>query len=193
MSISFKRTARWCVSGMMLSALLALTGCGLFGGRKEKPPEPLVAQRSKEELRCPDFTMIGDTQDFVAFDGRGVSIDNLRYHISLKSIDGKCDYTHRNAGLTLSVKTASTVLIGPAMPKDETVTAPFFIVVARPDGSIITKSVQTVTFDHATKADRRRLEDVSLKLPDDVEGPELDILVGFQLTPAQLERNRSYR
>lgn len=193
MSISFKRTARWCVGSVVLAAMLSLAGCGIFGGRKEKPPEPLVAQRSKEELRCPDFVMIGDTQDLVEFDSKGTTIDDLRYHISLEGIEGKCEYTHRNAGLTVSVKTTTTALLGPAIGKDEEVKVPFFVAIARPDGTIVTKNVQTVTFEHATKVDRRWLKEISLTLPDDIEGPELDILVGFQLTPAQLERNREYR
>ena len=70
---------------------------------------------------------------------------------------------------------------------------PIFVVVSHGEDKIIKKWVQTIQVEPHTGFDRQWLPDLTLQLPSDVDGPELDILVGLQLTRAQLERNREYR
>jgi len=196
MRSSNRRAAQWCAFSIILPVALTLAGCGLFRGKPKPvsgPTEQSGPVRSKEELDCPYFSMVGDTQDLVVFDGKGTTIDNLVYHVTLESIEGKCEYMRRNSALTLSVKVTTTTLIGPVKSKDDKLEVPIFVAATRGDRSIVVKKVQTVTLDRRTGVERTWVGDVSFDLPDDVAGPELDILVGFQLSHAQLERNREFR
>ena len=203
MRVSVRRTAQLCAWSLLVGSMLALAGCGIFGHGKPKSNkgplatasgQPQERQRSKKELSCPYFSMVGDTQDDVVFDGKGTTIDDLRYHVSLEQIEGRCDYEKRNSSLTLSIKVTTTTLAGPALGKDAgKIDVPIFVVVSHGEDKIIKKWVQTIQVEPHTGFDRQWLPDLTLQLPSDVDGPELDILVGLQLTRAQLERNREYR
>lgn len=202
MRVSIRRTARMCAWSILAGAALVLAGCGLFGNSKPAPNKgpfagasaPEGRQRSRQELSCPYFSMMGDTQDNVVFNGKGTTIDDLRYHVSLEQMESRCEYSKRNSVLTLSIKVTTTTLIGPAMEKNpEKIKVPIFVVVSQGENRIIKKWVETVEVEPRTGYDRQWLPDLTFDLPGNVDGPELDVLVGFQLTHSQLERNREYR
>ena len=125
--------------------------------------------------------------------GPGRDIIDILVEADMSNLRAACEYDD----LRVDVDTAFEIIAARG-PKAETnrVIIVFFAGVISPDGRVIAKE----TFESRVEfpQNRRRvgvLEQVTQRIPlaAQVAGPDYQILVGFQLTPDQLEYNESRR
>ena len=160
---------------------LALAGCGLFS--EAAPPQA-----------CPDAVILADAKNVTLYrEGPGRDLTDVEFEGEIARIVGSCQYGKRELTVTLVADLVATR--GPAAP-DAEATLPFFVAITDEARNIVAKKV----FDSAIPIPRgqrragvrEEIEQV-IPLPEGEPAPYYEIVVGFQLTPEQLERNRRAR
>ncbi len=159
--------------------LLALPGCGGTSGEQFAPP-------------CPVASIPRDFGDLHRFRGNGRDLTDSVLEGRITGLDGSCT----RDGPTTTVATVSVgieLTRGPAAP-GRTTDVSYFVAVSEGE-QIIDKRVYTLHAEFPANTDRLRLagDQVELRLPVTPEktAAAYRVSVGFQLTPAELEVNRS--
>ncbi len=164
---------------LMMLALFALAGCS--GG--PKPGEVALA--------CPKVGIVRELQEITQFrPGGHQDLSDMSTRAALAEYSGNCDYDRD--GVTMSLNLFVVAERGPALQGD-TATYRYFVAVARPGEEIPATKTEfdtTVTFP---KGQNRVLykEELAPKipLPKDANAKDWQVMVGFQLTPEQLDFN----
>ena len=170
--------------GLLLATALvvALAGCNPFA---DPPPCPRVSILKEARV----LTLYGD--------GPGREAPDVAFELELRNVASDCDYDLDDSGggveVTFSLPIRATR--GPAAGSDR-VSAPFFVALADPSRQIIAKEVFTaeIVFE-ADSANARTVEEMEQWIPlgPGEIGARYETLVGFQLTPAQLEDSQRPR
>jgi hypothetical protein len=168
--------------GALLALPLALTlGLSACGG----PDLP------KFPPACPQTGIISDAADVTTFRGNGTDLTDMVVDGQIKGISGKCqlnDLTHLHT--TISVNLDLTR--GPAS-SSRTVPVSYFVSVSRGD-TVLDKQIYTIPVAFPSNTDHVQLtgDQIDMVLPVDqkLSGAAYRVLIGFQLTPAELEFNR---
>ena len=166
-----------------LAAALAATlaGCGLFGA--EGPPRA-----------CPDAVILADAKRVTLYrEGPGRDLTDVQFEGEIVQIGGTCTYGKRDLTVTLVADLVATR--GPAADEAQA-NLPFFVALTDETRSIVAKKV----FESAVPIPRgqrragvrEEIEQV-IPLPEGEPVPYYEVVVGFQLTPEQLEQNRRSR
>ena len=141
---------------------------------------------------CPTSGILTDAADLTQFRGTGTDITDMVVDGRITGLGGKCsldDAKHLRTTLTVNLDLNR----GPASA-NRSVDVLYFLSVSKGQ-SILDKRVYRLTANFPGNADRARVQsdEVDLVLPIDakVQGDSYSILVGFQLTPAELAFNRS--
>ena len=164
---------------LIATAALALGGCSAFSGEKL-------------DLACPKVGILNDAARVTLFrtgPGSGGPADVVAHGV-VGDYSGSCTYDE--TGVTIDVSLALVAERGPAMVGDQAALS-YFVAIARPDGSIATKQVfpTTIVFPgNAPRAGSREDLQPHIPLPRGQDARGYQLLVGFQLTPDQLEYNR---
>ena len=161
-------------------AVLSTGACGFFDGT---PPPP-----------CPEVALLANTERLVQFrPGPGRDIIDIVTEAQITNLRSACEYEDFRVDVN-----AAFEIIATRGPKAGTasVTIPFFVAVVRPDGRVVAKKVFESKVDFPKG--RRRVglrESVEERVPlsSQTLGRDYQILVGFQLTPDQLEYNQLRR
>ena len=168
-------------AGPVVALALALAGCGMFGD--ESVPRA-----------CPDAMILVDARHVTLYrDGPGRDLTDVEFEGEIARIAGDCTYDDDELRVTLVADLVATR--GPAAP-DAEANLPFFVAITDEARNIVAKKV----FDSAIPIPdgrrragvREEIEQV-IPLPADEPAPYYQIVVGFQLTPEQLEQNRRGR
>lgn len=167
----------------MAFAGLALAGCSGLG---LTPPSPQEAA-----LACPRVAIVRDLQEVTQFrPGAGRDVSDAVSRAALLDYAGNCEYT--SDGVTVNLKLTLLAERGPALQGTEA-SYRYFVAVARPGEEV---PVAKTEFDVAigfpagqTRVMREEELTPKIPLPKDSNAKEWRILVGFQLTPDQLEYN----
>lgn len=158
--------------------LAALAGCGLFGADG--------APRA-----CPDAVILADAKRVTLYRaGPGRDLTDVEFEGEIARIGGTCKYG--KGDLTVTLVADLVVTRGPAAAEAQA-NLPFFVAVTDEARSIVAKKV----FESAIPVPRgqrragvrEEIEQV-IPLPAGEPAPYYEIVVGFQLTPEQLEQNR---
>ncbi|MBH62864.1 MAG: hypothetical protein CL569_10550 [Alphaproteobacteria bacterium] len=159
---------------------LALGACSYFDSSTPPP--------------CPNVSILAGSERLVLFkDGPGRDIIDILFEADMSGLRAACEYDD----LRVDVQT-SFEIIAARGPKSDTARATlvFFAAVVDPDGRVVAKE----TFDSRIEfpSGRRQIgvrEEMVQRIPlsTQIRGPEYQVLVGFQLTPDQLEYNQSRR
>jgi hypothetical protein len=170
---------RFLAAASLLGPLLALAGCG--GPDPDRFPPP-----------CPQPSIPRDLGDLHVFRGAGRDITDNILDGRITGISGSCKRdTTAVTVVTLSVDLNLTR--GPANPS-RTADVSYFVAVSDGD-TILDKQVYTIPAEFPPNTERLRLEgdQVQLRLPVTPQktAAAYRVTVGFQLTPAQLEINRT--
>ncbi len=161
---------------------LALGGCSSFSG-------------DKLDLACPKVGILADTAKVTLFRpgaGRNAGPTDVVAHAVVGDYSGSCTYDE--TGVTIDVSLALVAERGPAMV-DTQVPLNYFVAISKPDGSVVTKNVFPTTIDfpgNAPRAGSREDLQPHIPLPRGQDARSYRVLVGFQLTPDQLEYNRRF-
>lgn len=140
---------------------------------------------------CPQVTVLRDAAELIRYrPGPGRDLTDIVEHAKFAKLGLKCDYERDRLEVELAIDIA--VERGPAATGRE-VRLPYFVAVIGSDDEILAKEVFTSVAE--IPADRRRLgvrEETEQIIPlrGSQTGSNFEIIVGFQLTEAELEANR---
>jgi hypothetical protein len=162
----------------------------------------LSACASKEEVvaQCPQGGIAPDANVVVQFrDGPGRDITDVVLQAQVVDMRIDCQYAKGKTAkpsVSVDLQVAFKAERGPA-ERSRKVRVPYFIAIVDPSKSIVTKEVYFVDFEWT---DNRPVTgaivgDYSpfIPLASNFDGPSYQILVGFQLSEAQLDWNRKQR
>ena len=160
-------------------AVLALAGCS----------GPTPAQLA---LSCPKVNIIRDLAEVTQFRPGGNGPSDVVTRGLLADFFGNCDYT--DDGVTVNVNLQLTAERGPAMQNDQA-NFRYFVTVVRPGEEMpaAKREFDTTVRFKPLEGQVNHTEELSPKipLPVDQNAGDWNILVGFQLTPDQLDFNRA--
>ena len=166
-------------------ALFALAGCsslGLGGGSEPKPGEIALA--------CPKVGIVRELQEVTQFRGTGRDMSDMTSRAALADYAGNCEYG--SDGVTVNLRLFVVAERGPALQGSQA-TYRYFVAVSRPGEEVpAAKSEFETTVEFPTGQPRVLYQEElapKIPLPKDVNGKDWNVLVGFQLTPEQLDHN----
>lgn len=141
---------------------------------------------------CPNVSILSGSERLVEFrSGPGRDIIDIVIEADMSNLRAACEYDEARVDVDTVFE-----IIAARGPKSETssVGIPFFAAIIGPEGQVVAKQVfeSRVEFPKG----RRRVgvrEQIAqqIPIPRPVLGQEYQILIGFQLTPDQLEYNQS--
>ncbi len=174
------RFARFARFAVIATVAVALAGCAAF---------------RKQPKICPQTSVLSDAGTVTLFAaGSGRDLTDVAYEGEIAGVRLTCG-DPAGQGLDTSVDTALVLRRGPAVDpvKPLSVDVPYFVAVVDRAGTVRDKAVfrTTVNFDRGVSvAGVRESFDVAVKLAPDETPADVGIVVGFQLTPEQLDYNR---
>lgn len=163
-------------------AMLALAGCSGMSLEKEPPPP------------CPDVRLDRMTSQATAFQGEGRDITDMVHKVDVAGYVGDC--TYEDDQVILSIRPGFTVERGPAAGTGIAQgTFQYFVAIPKYYPSPAAKAVFGLGFefpDPVTPRIRVADEAVTLTLPRQPGESlaDLEVYLGLQLTPDQLQYNR---
>jgi hypothetical protein len=180
-------SARWSArAGAGALALLAL-GAGLAGCR---------SQNDVGAPMCPRVAVLADAAHLVKYrDGPGRDLTDVLYEADLGRISGECIYTRRNTRVTVAMKLTVTAKRGPA-DRDGIADLAYFVAIVDNQSKILARQEFDSQLEfEPTQTQAATLEELEQIIPlqKDQPGSDFEVLVGFRLTPEQLQRNRAGR
>ncbi|MGD1935417.1 MAG: hypothetical protein ACFB0Z_13100 [Candidatus Phaeomarinobacter sp.] len=166
-----------------MAAALVTAGCGWWSGETR---EQTIARG------CPNAGVLSDAAEMTEYRaGGGRDITDVAYRWELLDAVADCSYS----GTTIDVDYALSmgVSVGPAADR-RVVTATVFVAVTRNGEAVLQKTTfeAEVEFEvgQRTTVYTRTFEGLEFDVGDD-NGVIYDIVLGFQLTPEQVQENRS--
>ena len=196
-----------------LIALLALPLAACAGRHAEAgPPAPVgegaaVAPREPGGLGrlfgnssepnagpCPLLGVLYDSARLVQFTAPEERFSNVAYTAEMRGVRGLCRYTGTNP-IEMGLQIDMAFGKGPAA-RGGSHTYRYWVAVTRSNLAPVEKQYFDVKVDFPRDADRMAGSEVIQKIVipranDTISGANFEILVGFELTPEQLEFNRS--
>ncbi|HEY9567786.1 MAG TPA: hypothetical protein VIR38_06840 [Thalassobaculum sp.] len=160
----------------LLPAAILLSGCAA-----DEPPPP-----------CPPVQAPASLDRFTWFEGGGRDLTQVLYSGRIDGVDMACEYDEEGVDLDLRVR-----LVVERGPADRSRQADFQYFVAIEDGvgNITAKEVFDIRAPFEGNIRRvARFDELELRIPSPPQGfRQTRVLIGFQLTPEQLEHNRSHK
>ena len=169
--------------GLRLMAIAAVAGIAAACTGTPAPP-------------CPGVSILGDASEITLFaPGRGQDLTDVAYRGSIERVAGSCDYTRAGDSVTNTVAARLVATRGPAAQGNESTFVYFVAVVDKEENILARERFESrFTFD-ANQRQAAAIEEIEQIIPirADLRGLDYDILVGFELSPEQLEFNRQGR
>ena len=177
------RMRRGVQAGFVAAAALLVAGCSWWSGEAR---EQVVARG------CPNAGVLSDAARMTEYRaGGGRDITDVAYRWEL--LDAVADCTYSGSTIDVDYALSMGVSIGPAADR-RVVTAPVFVAVTRNGESVLQKTTfeAEVEFEpgQRTAVYTRTFEGLEFEVGED-NGVIYDIVLGFQLTPEQVQENRS--
>lgn len=177
---------------LLLTAALGLAACTdtLAGIKQDMAAFKMPSFKSAEvpDETCPEMRIVPDLSSYYEFSGLSTSLeDDASMNAQLRSFTSEC--------VTENGRVAATAYLDFAIERSAKDTSeasyaiPYFFAVTDSSGQIISKQLHTldVVFTADDSSTKRQMEMVTQSLPA-LEG--YAVLIGFQLSSAQLEYNR---
>lgn len=197
-----------------LSLTIAIAACGTSGGRTvelpggvsptaEEPPEPNAFDRMlgidprPNAGPCPLMGVLYDSARVVDFDAPdNQRYANIEYTAEMQGIRGLCRYVGADP-IEMSVEVDMAFGRGPAAASNRQ-TYRYWVAVVRRGGAPIEKVYADVEVDWGRNEQvvtrTERIDRIVIpRANDTISGENFEILVGFELTPEQLQFNRDGR
>ncbi len=165
-----------------MACALFLTGCSWWSG------ESAEIERKRG---CPQAGILTDARLLTQYrEGGGRDITDVAYRWEMLDAAADCSYDDNVMSVTYAFNLA--VELGPAA-RSATTEAPLFIALTKGGQDVINKTVftQEAEFERGQRAVTytHQYDDIELDIGED-DGRQYQVVVGFQLTPAQLQENR---
>lgn len=159
---------------LALAALLPVTGCGL-ATPKVTPP-----------FYCPQTAVLEQAQSLTLFLPNRADVAARISTAQITGISGSCKLQQKKQAVLVTVNTAFQADNGPAN-NNAPLALPWFVAIT--DGTKIiqkTSYVQKLKFDGNQSSASAAAKPVKVELPNVPASANLEILIGFEETPAQL-------
>jgi len=158
---------------------------------EEAKTSPPAAQASAS---CVPVTVVDDLKMLNQFtDEQAPRADNNVSSVVISSVSSRCTQNDKNVAVDLDV--AFDGVLGPKARKwnadKPSFAYPYFVAVTLPDGKIVTKEVFGVTMSYGKDQNTLTQHEHMRQVIPVQGGQAQQIVVGFQLTEAQLAYNRS--
>jgi len=176
-----------------LSAVIVLAGLGACTSALESMTVPNVGE-------CPQATILAEAVDATVFNSAtGRDLPDIQYQAHLSDLESTCDY-----GRTRGVRMAYTRLnfnvsidLGSAA-MSRPIDVPYFVAVIVPETqTVLTREIFTVraAFDGNTRSViiPDHIGSIAIPVSEGADGGAYEVVIGFQLTPEQVEFNRASR
>jgi hypothetical protein len=139
---------------------------------------------------CPQTAIVRDLGRINDYGNDMPEEKSLVATVVMDKVQGTCQYS--DEGVDVDFRLTMTAMRGPRLGGNR-IGVPYFISVLDSGQAILTKDIMTA--DITFNGDERRgatTEDlhVFVPIPSDVDASNYQVLMGFQLTEAQLEENR---
>ncbi|CBS86564.1 lipoprotein [Azospirillum lipoferum] len=164
-------------------AVAVLSGCSGMGLGPNDAAEAALA--------CPKVNIVRDLQEVAVFRPGGKDLTDLESRAALVDYTGNCEYT--SSGVTVNVNVFLVAERGPAL-QGNTAKYQYFVALAQPDDTLVSKAYFDTDVTFVTgqpRAGTREELAPKIPLPKDGNAKDWKIYLGFQLTPEQLEFNRT--
>jgi len=168
-------------------ALLGATGLGLAAALG-------ACSSESETVTCPRSAIMPDLQAVVRFKpGAGRADTDAAYGVRLLTVPMACHFEKKDKSLDIAGKLGISAIRTDTLTKDAQVD--YFVAIVNRSDTIIGK--REFTLDLKWSGDQRRIEitdELHLVIPlaAGTSGADYAILLGFQLTPEELEYNRAH-
>jgi hypothetical protein len=149
-----------------------------------------------QPVDCPRVGMVDDLDKIHQFtEGKPFTDDNAISTATITKIDSLCSINDTNVIVDMDIHVAGTLgKRGKMLQADKPSFAyPYFIAITTPNGNITSKEVFAATMSFPADSDsEEHTEQMRQVIPLSGEyiAKDYEILVGFQLTPEELEYNR---
>ncbi|MEO0961352.1 MAG: hypothetical protein AAFY01_02905 [Pseudomonadota bacterium] len=170
-------------AGFVTALALIVASCGWWSGETAK----------QERLRgCPNAGILTDAERLTEYrDGSGRDITDVAYTWELLDAVAACSYD--DTMISVDYALSMSVSAGPAASR-RSVSAPIFVAVTRAGQTVLQKTtfVAEVEFQPGQRVAvyTRTFEGLEFEVGED-NGGLYDVVLGFQLTPAQVAENRA--
>ncbi|HET8726519.1 MAG TPA: hypothetical protein VFO41_03320 [Alphaproteobacteria bacterium] len=165
-----------------LACTLGLVACG---------GDDVVVGGPGQPTGCPEVRIVGDTAEVTQFrDGPGRDLTDVEARGVIADFSGECTYGDEDVTVDLNLVIGAEK--GPAAATDSA-RFDYFVAVTDPQQTILNKELFETELTFEGGAVRTAVvEELQLSIPLDQigDGSFYEVLVGFQMTPDQLEFNR---
>jgi len=180
--------ARSAFSRFRLSSALAVVPLGLLAACSG------VFEQA-EERPCPPVRLEASTATLTAFrPGQGRDLTDVELEAEIVGYQGECQYDDEDGSVTVDLALGMTAALGPGAT-ERVQAIRYFVALPRFYPSEQGKQVFEASLAFPENIDRVRYvgEELSINVPMDPDDSALDypIYIGFQLTPEQVEYNRT--
>jgi hypothetical protein len=167
-------------------AVVSLSGCSTW----RSAVNYIAADNSNV---CPDAAILANTASLPAFDpAKAADPSSVIYNIAMTNVKTRCDYSKREnkADSNLSISYTATRPPGGA---EAHYRVPYYVAVTS-GGEIVDKQIHWLEFDFPQAASRvsgeSYVDSVDIAIDRQKRSYEYHLLIGFQLTQAQLDYNK---
>lgn len=154
----------------------------------------LLSACNRTPPACPRATILGDGASVTKFrDGSGRDLTDVVARAEIVDASVECDYNRNGVDVAMQIAIAATR--GPA-DRARMADFDYFVAVADAQRNILAKEVFRVRVAFPETQNRvGTIEQIEPHIPlrNRAEGVSYQIVVGFQLTPEELEWNRTQR
>lgn len=186
---SGRKSARITRYGLLAALGLVLAACG---GRGEETEQQVVFESPPAPpTGCPNVSVLAGAESVTQFGpGGGTSPSNVTARGLIGDFEGECTYSENSVVVELDLP-----IIGATGPAGGAAAAyEYFVAVLSPTNRVLGKEVFVTTVDFGDTGNGAVLEELEQVIPlpnGAATGNRYSILVGFQLTPQQLQYNRA--
>lgn len=172
-------------------AALIVTAASLSGCEMWRSAVNYV--RSDNAQVCPDANILANTAVIPVFDPKqGADPSNVVYTVQLNDLKSRCDYSKRSNSIDASVRIFVKATRPPGGEQAH-YKVPYYIAVTS-RGEIVDKQIHWLEFDFPKASASIQLENlvdgIEIQGAKDRKSYEYHLLVGFQLTQAQVDYNK---
>lgn len=174
------------VSSALAGAALFLTSCGTFDALDSRT----------NQGPCPAAASLYEAQRIVVLDGQGEQYPNIEYTGEINGVRLFCRYVDDDP-IEAQLEIDFAFGKGPAATASSE-TYNYFVAVTRTNRAVISKEVfpMNVTFRPGENITSRQEKIGRIVIPradESISGANFEVIVGFELTPEQLEFNENGR
>lgn len=142
---------------------------------------------------CPQVAILRDLERIEDYGNDAIDPSTLVAVSEMKSVEGACAYEENGVDVRFALKVLAEK--GPRLGGDH-VTLPYFTSIVEPDGKVKSKEIMSAKFEFSSGGKTAALEEtlhVFIPLEKDADGSFYRVLLGFQLSDAQLKAAREKR